>query len=74
MCSEKMKSVTVEDVVKKIDPTEIIGIMGPGFRGNKYMGQALGAVERRDLMEKEVFRIGRDMIDNGTRICIYTEE
>ena len=65
--------MTVEDVVKKIDPTEIIGIMESGFRGDKYIGQALGAVERRDLMEKDVLRIGREMIDNGTRICIYTE-
>jgi len=62
----------VEDIVKKIDPIEIIGITGPGFKNGFYIGQALSSIERRDLMEKEVRRIGREVIDNGTRICIYT--
>lgn len=63
----------VKEIVKKTAPNEIIGIMKLGLKQPDYIGQALGAVEREDLMSCEVARIGREIITNVARICIYTE-
>lgn len=66
-------TVKVKEIVKKIAPYEIIGIMKLGLKQPDYIGQALGAVEREDLMSCEVTQIGREIISNVARICIYTE-
>ena len=73
MYIRRRRRVKVREIVKKIAPNEIIGIMKPGLREPGYIGRALGAVEREDLMSCEVAQIGREIISNVARICIYTE-
>ena len=60
-----------EDVIKKISPRMVIGVMERGLRAERYIGQAVGAVERRDLMEQEVDEIALELLDNSFRICVY---
>lgn len=73
MYIRRRRRVKVKEIVKKIAPHEIIGIMKLGLKQPDYIGQALGAVEREDLMSCEVTQIGREIISNVARICIYTE-
>ena len=63
----------VKEIVKKIAPHEIIGITKLGLKQPDYIGQALGAVGREDLMSCEVVQIRREIISNVARICIYAE-
>ncbi len=61
----------VLDVVRKIEPTAMIGIMDRGLRGVHYIGRAMSAIERRDLVDRKVDEISVDLIDGARRLCIY---
>ena len=61
----------VEDVVKKINPNTVIGVMERGLKGKMYVGHAVGAIQRKDLMMRGVEEIAMEPIENSYKICIY---
>ena len=62
-----------KDVIQLIDPSTVIGLSRQGFRGGMYIGQALDAIKRTDLSEREVDEIALEMIDSVRRICVYVK-
>ena len=62
-----------EDVIRKIDPETVIGLSRQGFRSGMYIGQALDAIKRTDLSEREVDEIALELIDSVRRICVYVK-
>jgi len=60
------------DILMLIDPDDYIGVMEPGLRGGlSYYGEALGAVERRDIAYLPVTKLKQELIDGARHICIY---
>ena len=62
-----------KDVIQMIDPNTVIGLSRQGFRGGMYIGQALDAIKRTDLSEREVDEIALELIDSVRRICVYVK-
>lgn len=62
-----------EEVIRKIDPETVIGLSRQGFRDRMYIGQALDAIKRTDLSEREVDEIALELIDSVRRICVYVK-
>ncbi len=62
-----------KDVIQLIDPSTVIGLSRQGFRGGMYIGQALDAIKRTDLSEREVDEIALELIDSVRRICVYVK-
>lgn len=60
----------LKDIVELLEPMDVVGVAGRGARGVFYIGQALNLPERKDLMELEVARIGRELIWGHNRLCI----
>ncbi len=61
----------VEEVLEKMDPESVIGIMEPGLHKVKYTGWVIGAAGRRELMARDVRKIGQEIIEGMKCICIY---
>lgn len=60
----------LEKIAPLLEPTDMIAVAGPGMKGVFYIGQAVNLPERKDLMAKEVLRIGRELVYGHNRICI----
>ena len=62
-----------KDIVKLMSPGQVIGCMEKGMHGKRYIGQAVNAVERADLMEMEVESIDLELIENAFRMCVFVK-
>ena len=62
-----------KDVIQLIDPSTVIGLSRQGFRGGMYIGQALDAIKRTDLSEREVDERVLELSDSARRICVYVK-
>ena len=62
-----------KEIVKLMSPLQTIGCMEKGLHGKKYIGRAMNAIEREDLMEMEVESVGLELIDNAFRMCVFVK-
>ena len=61
------------EVVKLMEPRQVIGCMERGLHGKRYIGRAVNAIEREDPMEREVDSVGVELIENAFRICVFVK-
>lgn len=62
-----------KEIVKLMEPRQVIGCMEKGLHGKRYIGRAVNAIEREDLMESEVDSIGLELIENSFRMCVFVK-